>query len=58
MVLLLALLSTPANAWGHHYLVTARALEKSDAASRLVRVESLDHLLAEPWKTHRGPLMP
>jgi hypothetical protein len=46
MVVVLALLSAPAHAWGHHYLVTARALEKSDAASRPVRVESLEHFLA------------
>jgi hypothetical protein len=49
MVVILALLSAPAHAWGHHYLVTARALESpaaTEAASRTVRAESLEHLLA------------
>jgi hypothetical protein len=45
MVLVLALLSATAHAWGYHYLVTARALEKSDEASRTVRAESLEHFL-------------
>ncbi len=47
--MVLALLSTPAHAWGHHYLVTARALESpaaTEVASRTVRVESLEHFLA------------
>ena len=44
MLVVLALLSAPAHAWGHHYLVTARALEKTEL--RTVRAESLERFLA------------
>jgi hypothetical protein len=44
MFVVLALLSAPAHAWGHHYLVTARALEKTDLPT--VRAESLERFLA------------
>jgi hypothetical protein len=70
MLVVLALLSAPAHAWGHHYLVTARALESpaaTELVSRTVRAESLERFLAAEmpevqktfdeyydWLEHRG----